>query len=827
MIGSFLTILPLILSGGLNILLSVFLYLLGKFWEKKNWNKAVWQILVGVLFGLCAIEATEHSIDVSGAGINVRDAAPLCAGLIFGGPAGIIAGMIGGIERYVAVAWGAGSYTRIACTLATCLAGVFAAILRKLVFDSKIPSVLYGLFSGITMETLHMLAVFLTHPDDIPHAFEVVKACTLPMIGLNSLTVMAAILFIHLLSYRMHLVHELRKLSESFQRALLLCILIMFILTFFTIQGLETQLAVNDTQKVLQTSIQDVNDFVAEASNAQLRDSIHSVMVDYRMQNPQTTDALASIARENDVAEINIINREGIVCLSSNDLFNGYDMHSGKQSAEFLDMFHPGADYFGFQEFGPISFHDSDSADTQIYRKYGAYRNGDELVQVGYDSQQYQDILNNQLTWAGEFRHIENAGYMVIADSDCQIISGPQYGKTLQQIGLEDITLGDPNAKEGLYLKATIDGVSADFMYQFEDGYYVIALVPRDEVIRARDLSTYMMVFMQTLTFAALFISIYYLIRKLIVENIQKVNHSLSEITGGNLDTVVDVRSNAEFASLSDDINSTVLTLKRYIAEAAARIDKELEFAKTIQLSCLPVSDDEISRAGDFQIFASSHAAKVVGGDFYDFYYIDDDHFAITIADVSGKGIPAALFMMRAKATLKSLAEKKNSIDVIFTETNSQLCEGNDAGMFVTGWMGILDLRTGLIQYACAGHNPPIVMRKGQGAEYIKGKPGFVFAGMEGVRYKIQELQLLPGDQILLYTDGVTEAVDTAENMYGEDRLLQYATDHQDDLPEPFCHGLREDMDRFVGEADQFDDITMLSLRYTPEKREASTDTAG
>jgi sigma-B regulation protein RsbU (phosphoserine phosphatase) len=316
---------------------------------------------------------------------------------------------------------------------------------------------------------------------------------------------------------------------------------------------------------------------------------------------------------------------------------------------------------------------------------------------------------------------------------------------------------------------------------------------------------------MQVIIFATLFVFIYILIKRVIINNLNKVNDTLARITSGDLDVTVDVRSNKEFSSLSDDINSTVTTLKRYIAEAAARIDKELEYAKQIQLSALPTNfpnDDK------FGIYAQMIAAKEVGGDFYDFYKLNDHTVAFLAADVSGKGIPAAMFMMTAKTIIKDLAESGLQVNEIFTRANEKLCENNESGMFVTAWMGILDLKTGALQFANAGHNPPLLKRANGDFEYLKTRAGFILAGMEGVRYRAGELTLGEGDRIFLYTDGVPEATDAENKLYCEDRLLDFMNKNASLEATEFLPALKANIDEFVGEAPQFDDITMLMLDY-------------
>ena len=210
--------------------------------------------------------------------------------------------------------------------------------------------------------------------------------------------------------------------------------------------------------------------------------------------------------------------------------------------------------------------------------------------------------------------------------------------------------------------------------------------------------------------------------------------------------------------------------------------------------------------------------AKEVGGDFYDFFMTDEKHLAFVMADVSGKGVPAALFMVIAKTLIKNYAQIGQEPGEVFTTVNRLLCEGNDAGLFVTSWMGILDLETGVMKYANAGHNPPLIKRENGKFEYLRSRPGFVLAGMDTVRYKQSELVLNPGDRIFLYTDGVTEAANGEQQLYGEDRLERLLNRCQEDTAEEMLADLKKDIDSFVGEAPQFDDITMLMLDIKKNK---------
>jgi sigma-B regulation protein RsbU (phosphoserine phosphatase) len=244
------------------------------------------------------------------------------------------------------------------------------------------------------------------------------------------------------------------------------------------------------------------------------------------------------------------------------------------------------------------------------------------------------------------------------------------------------------------------------------------------------------------------------------------------------------------------------------------RMSVELSLAATIQENMLPNTFSPYPGRKDFEIFASMDAAKEVGGDFYDFYLLDDDRLVFLVADVSGKGIPAALFMMRAKMTIKNLAERGVDVNVIFSEANKRLCEGNDAGMFVTAWLGIVDMRSGMLSYVNAGHNPPLIRRRQGAFEYLRTRPNFILAGMEDAVYQKHEIQLLPGDELFLYTDGVTEASNADQALLGEMRLLEVLNSALEENAEARCRTVKRAIDAFVGDAEQFDDITMLSLRF-------------
>ena len=267
----------------------------------------------------------------------------------------------------------------------------------------------------------------------------------------------------------------------------------------------------------------------------------------------------------------------------------------------------------------------------------------------------------------------------------------------------------------------------------------------------------------------------------------------------------------ASIRQMEQEINTYIADLTQVTAERE-RIGAELDVARNIQASMLPCIFPPFPQREEFSIFAAMEPAKEVGGDFYDFFLVDDDHLALVMADVSGKGVPAAMFMVIAKTLLKNSAQTGLSPKAVLEKVNNQLCENNDAEMFVTVWLGILEISTGRMLCANAGHEYPAIRRSGGQFELFRDKHGFVLAGMENAKYREYELNLAPGDALFVYTDGVAEATDAQNQLYGTDRMLSALNRS----PEADCEGLlrtlRSDIDAFVGDAPQFDDITMLAL---------------
>lgn len=756
------------------------------------------QLVFGIIFGGLAIIGTEFGIPINGVQMNCRDAAVLSAGLFFGAPAGIIAGIIGGVERWFAVYHGVGEFSQVACSVSTLLAGVYSALLRKYMFENKKPGTFISLAIGVVMEVFHMTMIFLTTMHNPDKAMEIVKSCSPVMIPMNGLSVMLTAIIITLLSKESFKKSKSQtRISQTIQRWLLFTVTLAFAFTTFFVFRFQDEAASNQADELLNLAVDETTYDIIDASNENLLNLTYEVKKDLESENIQ------SVIKSRKLAEVNIVNKNGIITDSNVKEYIGFDMSSGEQAAEFLCLLGNAENFV--QDYGPIS------SDESISRKYAGVKFGNGFLQIGYNAENFQQDIDKEVIGLTKNRHVGQTGCIMILDSELNIISAPENLKQKNLLqSTSRIEIPDPDTTFSM----NIDGRECRCRYRIAEGYYIFSVLPEAEAVQMRNIAIYVNSFMEILVFAILFILIYLLIKRVVVNQIKQINGSLSKITGGNLDTVVDVRTNEEFASLSDDINSTVDTLKNYIDEASARIDAELEFAKNIQASALPNVSKVFSKRNDFDIFASMNPAKEVGGDFYDVYTTDGDTLNFLIADVSGKGIPAAMFMMRAMTELKSLTEAGQPINEVFTNGNDALCTGNDAGMFVTAWQGGIDLSDGTVRFANAGHNPPLVKHNGGKFEYLKTRAGFILAGMEGVRYKMQELKLEPGDIIYLYTDGVTEATNASNELYGEERLIEALNSREFDNMKDLCQFIKSDVDSFVGDAPQFDDITMVALKY-------------
>ncbi len=265
--------------------------------------------------------------------------------------------------------------------------------------------------------------------------------------------------------------------------------------------------------------------------------------------------------------------------------------------------------------------------------------------------------------------------------------------------------------------------------------------------------------------------------------------------------------------SMQDEIVKNTIHLARMTAERE-RINTELNLATTIQHSALPSAHRPFPDRTEFDLFASMDPAREVGGDFYDFFLIDDDHLALVIADVSGKGVPAALFMMTSMSMIRNQLRTSSDPAAALRQVNAQLCERNPSKTFVTVWAAVLELSTGKTVDCNAGHENPLYRRSGEHFEFVAHRHAPVIGFLKSIRYQSREFIMRPGDCLFVYTDGIPEADDPSGAMFGADRMLETINSNPDASPEELARRMRESVASFTGDAEQSDDITILCLQY-------------
>ena len=307
------------------------------------------------------------------------------------------------------------------------------------------------------------------------------------------------------------------------------------------------------------------------------------------------------------------------------------------------------------------------------------------------------------------------------------------------------------------------------------------------------------------------------LLNYMVVRRIDLTNEALGRIVSGDLEARVENKGTSEFMSLASGINVTVEALQGWIAEAETRMDSELAAARAIQESALPRTFPCFPEIRKFDLYAIMDAAREVGGDFYDFFLLgesgpDSGKLAFLIADVSGKGVPAALFMMKAKAQIRRELQSGAELNQAVENANVELVDGNDACMFVTMWVGVLDYATGHVDYVNAGYNPPLLWQEGAGWRFLERRSGLPLGLTDNRPYSTYSIDCSLGDKIVLYTDGVTEAMSVDGDLYGEDRLEAVVSENHDKHPEELIMAIRHDVASFAQDAEQSDDITILAL---------------
>ena len=318
-----------------------------------------------------------------------------------------------------------------------------------------------------------------------------------------------------------------------------------------------------------------------------------------------------------------------------------------------------------------------------------------------------------------------------------------------------------------------------------------------------------------------------YVVSGRIAAPIRQLMQGVRVVSSGNLEHRLDVRTGDEIQALAEAFNHMTDDLKEHIRDLArvsaekARVDGELHAATQIQASMLPHIFPPYPEIANIDLFAIMEPAKEVGGDFYDFFLVDNRHLCVCIGDVSGKGVPAALFMVIGMTILKNLTQQGLSLSQVFTQANNMLCSDN--GMFITAFMAILDIESGELEYVSAGHNPPLIAHQGADFSFLNTPIHLFLGGMENQEYRSSRIKLAAGDVLFVYTDGLTEAMNAEGAFYTNARMLDSINRQQGQNVQGIISGMRQAVRDFVQNAPAADDLTMLALtlsKLTPPARQ-------
>ena len=591
-------------------------------------------------------------------------------------------------------------------------------------------------------------------------------------------------------------------MKTLFQRWLFLFVSGAFLVTFVLSWHLHSFLAENSAMDLLQSSLEDACQRVRSTEHnlkmiiemsdkaALVKARAFAALIQKDPSLLKDKNRLEEIRRMLDVDELHVSDGNGILIASLSCAaasggrtdYLGFDMKSTAQSREFMEGCTDPA-------FALVQKPQPNGILKVLFQYAGVARTDQPgIVQIGYRPERIEEAshLADVRTIASDIR--------IGLNGRLKITLNPGYSPQFRYKNV---------SRKGITLAMTCGR------------YLLTAELPRTEMYMSRNSVIRILITGNLILFGVIFLLVSNLLQKVVINGIYSVNDSLREITKGNLNTLINVSTTREFKTLSSGINSTVDALKRAIESETRRLDAELETGRVIQTSVLPTDFPETE---EYLLHAGMFTAKVVGGDFYDFFSIDEFRTALLVADVSGKGITAALYMMNAKTLLKDRIRKYPPEEAFF-QANQELCRNNRAHMFLTAFLAVLDRRTGLLQCVNAGHNPPVWKHADGSAEYFRIKPSLVLGVSPKAKYTAVPLQLNRADLFCLYTDGVTEAMNAHKELFGEEQLLEIIRREKDPIPADLVRLIREKNALFAGDVPQSDDITLLILKYKGSKQ--------
>ena len=531
-----------------------------------------------------------------------------------------------------------------------------------------------------------------------------------------------------------------------------------------------TQQASKNTEAQLDYAILDFRSTIGGAIDTMLGYVARTAVRRMGKAEARTMEYMASIARDLDIDEVNVVGKDGVIIASNDPHCLGANMAGDKVMEPFMALTN-GVTATVSQPFRPHA------RNPKVRAKYlgVAFPGGDGFVQVGLDERHLAQMLPAILGYIFDEWLLGKTGFFLCADASTgKLISNPSCHKnearSLSEAGF-DANAASPfeinsNTDTGTTFSQQLFGEKCYCRNYLFGGHRFVPALPEREYYGTRTVFVYV--------FAVLLFAVI-----------------------------------ATFAWFIDRIFRDATRLTSFYAAENERRAKVMEIAKTVQTSALP---NTLPENPCFRLSAAMQPAREVGGDFYDYFPLDTSHYAFLVADVSGKGITAALYMMTAKTLIKdALISVKDPAEAL-TKVNAELCANNSANMFLTAWVGVLDLETGIVTFANAGHNPPILLR-GRSATPLTKRSGPALAFMDGAEYQPRMVTLDINDAIFLYTDGVTEALDRDSNLFGTNRLNEALLASPRPEPESLCNIVRSAVTAFAAGEPQADDITVLALR--------------
>lgn len=531
----------------------------------------------------------------------------------------------------------------------------------------------------------------------------------------------------------------------------------------------------------------------------------------------EDADALAQLADVVGLASLTVADGNGVVVASTEGQGVGtFCFADTEQTAPYMGLL---SGKTSVVEEPRASIDGASGQETDLFRVFAGVPRVDApgFIQVSIDAEDYDRVLSAaSLAHLADNYTAADGCIVAIAKDGVFVTTNDDNLKGRPLVGGFIETESDLADLMDMGTNITIDSDTFEYFLMAAKPYreyVVVAYLPLHGVFQARTEAVIAATLFFLVLFMLVFVVVSRLLKRVVIDGLSSTNATLARITAGELDQRVAPSAIRELDDVSRGINTTVDALNASLEEVTQRMAREMAAAKVIQESALPRTYPPFPAIDQFDIFASMKAAREVGGDFYDFFLIDEKRLGFVIADVSDKGIPAALFMMAAKTQLRNYMQTGMGLSQSIASANYQLCQENDAQMFVTVFAGVLDFSTGQVAYVNAGHNPPLLYHDGQWS-WLRNRSGLVLGAFEEARYREFSVSLDKDDIMLLYTDGITEAADCEQRLFGEERLLELVGDKDVLRPKDLVDAVCAGVERFANGAEQADDVTVLVLEY-------------